>query len=288
MLKIFSILLFSLYSFNLYADKIAYSVDDTNLIFTSHIENRMRLLKALGVGNVSEKQVVDDLIKEALISNVIAKSGMELNPDKEVEEKIVALADQNDMTEDFFAETLERQGTSKSEFKKYLKNQILQNTVISGLASNVPKIGQNELENIIRLNQNNLNVEIKTFSTVNKDRKSFEQLLNFRKKIVNYGCNLDKPEKNNNITITSASQNISEFKDQLPTIIRDLSEGQVSSIFEYKDKLNFIVLCKSNIMELSNNNEAKNISTNTTNFNKLSKVQDMLDLLKKNSIIKKY
>lgn len=287
MLKIFSILLLILCSLTTYADKIAYSVDEF-LIFNSHIDNRMKLIQALGVNGVSKKQVIDELINEAIISNIIAKSGMQVTPEKEVESRIEAIADQNEMTIDYFAEELAKKGSSLSALKGYITNQILQSAILGGISNNVEKIGRHELEDIIKLNQNDLNVKVKFFSISSADRKNFNTLFKLRKEVVKSGCQSYNSGENNDIKITEQDQNILKFPGVLPNIIRDLKDGEVSTIFEYQQSLNFIALCRSNIMDLTNNNKSDGIAINLTNFNKISKAQEFLTTWKKNSIIKKY
>lgn len=291
MIKIILIILISLISLQSKADKIVASVDN-KLIFASKLQDRMNLIKAMGLTAASDndlkKKILEDLINEAVISKMAASAKIDATS-KEINLQIKNIEDNNNIPTGVLEEILKNKNSSLGSLKKFIKAQILQMKIFHAIGNNFKKFNNSELENNIQNSHDTLNVSVNIFTMQKKCDENFQKLLAARKILIKSGGDLEQLKLDKDIVITTKHQNIKEFSPISQTMIRDLRDNEASTIFENNDSLNFIFLVKSNIIELSQNKVALAKLDNLQEFRASSKTQEYLDRYKSSFVvIKRY
>ena len=243
---ILSISFFSLYSYSTVIEAVVAVVRD-QAIYKSDIDSYRKKLtltswKRLPLMNkekykkilINKKTALDHLINLRLIDSVASKAGLTVS-EKNVRDKIKALARSKNMTVQQFKNSLSKKRISLKDFKKTLlldikRNQIIQRDVNSKI--NVPK---EQILNRLK-NKNIFTYEFSIDYLAYTKRASAQKSISLLKKTPSLFSKFRKKQGG-----TLGTFKITELRSELKNQISKLSSGEINSTLVFMNSKYYIL-----------------------------------------------
>lgn len=133
------------------------AVVDNRAITQTELDNRVNEIQArsqaagmrLPPEDVLNKQIIDQLISETLQLEMAARYGVQVS-DREVNTAIGNILQNNQLTEQQFAQQLASEGVSINEFRAGIRRQLTMRNITEGIVSRRIRISEQEVDNFLK------------------------------------------------------------------------------------------------------------------------------------------
>lgn len=254
--KIFSVIII-LFNCNLFAtsDKIVLTVD-SQPILESDIKHRVNFFKLTNGIDASSKAelmqlrnlAIDSLIDQTVTLNKAKQLDIKIS-DKQINESIKVIENRNNMASGDFKKLLADNHISWIAHKELIRSEIAFDQIASMLNSDI-KITPSEVEDaILNAYSNNVMLELHKFVANNNSPKT--NLLMMKLHNNSATCPINENEYKSFATREIVTSKLNELADELQKVIKHLSEGDKTPIFNSDDSIYFYQVCKRDFTQVN-------------------------------------
>lgn len=279
-------------SANINAEPVRIVAEVNGVAITSYdLEACKRMISGLNNLNLSDPQIsqklnlpaVNTLIDKEILLQYSKKNKIKIDA-TEIDNAIANIASRNKLSVSEFNSFLSRKGIDNVSFRNHVKIELIKLQLTSSIVRNID-VTEREIESLV-LENTNKNAEINAyiFTSISRSDSALTSMQNLR----NSSLECEKPlswRHNKIATCSPLKSNLREIDPKIGNIIKDLREGETSTVIDDGQYFSFILLCSKKITDLSD--EETNYVTNFLINKKTSqKTQKFLEDLRKKAYVK--
>lgn len=251
-------------------------------------KNMLKVLHGIKSADASLEKQIDDtalqgLVQEAVLIQHFSKIGNNI-PESVIDKAISYYEQQKKMPKAYMSQLLAGRAGDYNSFRSQIRSELLKMNIFSYITKSVI-ISPKEIDYaLLTDNGKDAKITAKIFTSIDKNPGTLKKMQALKKQLAQ-SSNAKVLPKTDFAKMLKIEQSLSTLDDQLKIVVKDLSAGQVSGVFEALDGFK-LILVDSKVISNFSINENEQLVTSLTNKKMLQKAQKFLDDLRSKSYVK--
>jgi hypothetical protein len=267
--KILLVLILAITNVNAESQKIVALVNNEPITLYE-CQSRKKMIMVLNnvrdlTSSDAEKQInklaLNSLIEDELLRQHARKVGAKIS-EEEINSAISSIEERNKMPKGYLLTTLKNNMVLDS-FRSQIRSELIKANIVSYLSKSI-NVTPKEINSLILSNNaKDVKISAKVFTSKDKEPTTMKKMYGLKKKLKDC-TNIKDSLYKNFADLDIIDGNLSALDTQSQTIIKDLSAGDSSNIFETKEGFRVILVCNKVIDKMSDeeSNYVVNFLTN--------------------------